>query len=76
MGLLNYWNVITSWFYKSNTSKVKVRYRNTTLNKKSKEIDSDRQEKLDKILDKISKSGYDSLSAEEKDFLFRISRKK
>ncbi len=76
IGLLNYWNVITSWFYKRNSSKVKVRYRNTTLNKKSKEIDSDRQGKLDKILDKISKSGYDSLSAEEKDFLFRISRKK
>jgi membrane associated rhomboid family serine protease len=76
MGILNYWNVITSWFYKKKTSKVKVRYRKTSLNKESKEIDSNRQEKLDKILDKISKSGYDSLSTEEKDFLFRISRKK
>ncbi|MEZ4890362.1 MAG: DUF6576 domain-containing protein [Crocinitomicaceae bacterium] len=29
-----------------------------------------RQEKIDKILDKISKSGYESLTKREKDFLF------
>ncbi|HNR86639.1 MAG TPA: rhomboid family intramembrane serine protease, partial [Taishania sp.] len=34
-----------------------------------------RQEKIDKILDKISKSGYESLTKEEKDFLFRQSNK-
>ena len=28
----------------------------------------------DKILDKISKSGYDSLTKEEKDFLFNQSK--
>ena len=33
------------------------------------------QEKVDEILDKISKSGYDSLSKEEKDFLFHQSTK-
>jgi hypothetical protein len=33
-----------------------------------------RQEKTDKILDKISKSGYDSLTKEEKDFLFNQSK--
>jgi membrane associated rhomboid family serine protease len=32
------------------------------------------QEKLDSILDKISQSGYESLSKEEKDFLFRMSK--
>ncbi len=31
----------------------------------------DNQKKVDRILDKISKSGYDSLSKDEKDFLFR-----
>ena len=76
MGILNFWNSITSWFYKKQTPKVKVRYRNVSIEKKSKEIDAVRQEDLDKILDKISKSGYDSLTAQEKDFLFRISRKK
>lgn len=33
------------------------------------------QEKVDTILDKIKKSGYDSLSDEEKSFLFNASRK-
>jgi membrane associated rhomboid family serine protease len=32
------------------------------------------QKKIDIILDKISKSGYDSLTAEEKDFLFRAGK--
>lgn len=33
------------------------------------------QKKIDEILDKISKSGYDSLSKEEKELLFRSSNK-
>lgn len=33
------------------------------------------QEKLDGILDKIKKEGYDSLSAEEKEFLFNASKR-
>ncbi|MEN0003085.1 MAG: rhomboid family intramembrane serine protease [Bacteroidota bacterium] len=33
------------------------------------------QEQLDAILDKIKKSGYDSLSEEEKEFLFNASKK-
>jgi membrane associated rhomboid family serine protease len=33
-----------------------------------------KQERLDDILDKISRSGYDSLSTEEKSFLFKISQ--
>ena len=32
------------------------------------------QKKVDVILDKISKSGYESLTAEEKDFLFRAGK--
>ncbi len=32
------------------------------------------QQRIDFILDKISKSGYDSLSKEEKDFLFKIGK--
>lgn len=33
------------------------------------------QKKIDEILDKISKSGYESLSAEEKEFLFNAGKK-
>ena len=39
--------------------------------KKAKE--AVKQEKVDMILDKISQSGYDSLSKEEKEFLFSAS---
>lgn len=34
------------------------------------------QKEIDRILDKISKSGYDRLTKEEKDMLFRMSNKK
>jgi hypothetical protein len=31
---------------------------------------------IDELLDKISKSGYDSLSKKEKELLFKLSQKK
>ena len=33
-----------------------------------------KQKRIDSILDKISKSGYESLSKEEKDFLFKAGK--
>lgn len=36
---------------------------------------ADDERKINRILDKISKSGYDNLSAEEKEFLFNFKRK-
>lgn len=36
---------------------------------------AENQKKIDKILEKISKGGYDSLTREEKEFLFNSSRK-
>jgi hypothetical protein len=33
-----------------------------------------RQEDIDRVLDKISVSGYDSLNSEEKEILFRVSK--
>jgi len=36
----------------------------------------DKQKKIDAILDKISKSGYESLTKQEKDFLFSASNDK
>ena len=34
------------------------------------------QNKIDSILDKISESGYDSLSKQEKEYLFKAGKKK
>lgn len=48
---------------------MKVRKSNTgTVEKQNK------QERIDTILDKISRSGYDSLNKEEKEFLFKVSK--
>lgn len=43
-------------------------------NKQSFTQEGSKQEKIDSILDKISKSGYESLTKEEKDFLFRAGK--
>ena len=55
-------------------SKLKATY--VSSNKAKKDGPSDTEQKrLDLILDKIAKSGYNSLSKEEKDFLFKFSNK-
>ena len=46
--------------------------KNSTSSKKT--TDGVSQSKIDTILDKISKSGYESLSKEEKDYLFRTGK--
>lgn len=43
---------------------------------KEKTSEKERQAKTDAILDKISKSGYDNLTSEEKEFLFNLSKNK
>ena len=59
-------------------SKMKTVYKSKDTsdiqNKKSTMV-RDHQNRIDEILDKISMSGYESLSNEEKDFLFRIGKK-
>jgi membrane associated rhomboid family serine protease len=42
--------------------------------KSPEDFNGDKQERIDEILDKISRSGYDSLSKEEKAFLFQMSK--
>jgi membrane associated rhomboid family serine protease len=67
---INYINSI----FKSNKSK---NMRSNTRMKTDEEYNFDarkKQEKIDQILDKISKSGYESLTRQEKDFLFNQSK--
>lgn len=61
--------------------KMKTVYRNgskpaakTASSRKSRLSKTEKQKRIDDILDKISKSGYDSLSKEEKDFLFKAGK--
>jgi len=59
-----------------NKSKLHVKYRKSNFSDEEfKSAKKAEQEKVDQILDKISRSGYDSLSKEEKDFLFKASNK-
>jgi len=63
----------------SNLFKSKPRFKSSNSRFKSDEEynyeSKQRQKEIDQILDKISKSGYDSLSKKEKDFLFKQSKK-
>ena len=54
---------------------VKVGYKNTGTKVAQPARSKGEQEKVDEILDKIARSGYDSLSKEERDFLFNYSKK-
>ncbi len=56
--------------------KMKVTYKRPVTDYDYNKIKAERQERINIILDKISKGGYDSLTREEKDFLFRESQKK
>jgi membrane associated rhomboid family serine protease len=56
--------------------KMKVTYKKPVTDYDYNKARAERQEKINKILEKISKGGYDSLTKEEKDLLFRESQKK
>lgn len=60
---------VIKWFSSSKTP-FKTVYK-TTKTKKTTPRSAIHQQKIDAILDKISASGYESLTQEEKDFLFR-----
>ena len=70
-GILNYFKTkkgLKTVYKKKKTS--------TMADQKKKEFDSfTHQKQIDLILDKISKSGYESLTQAEKDFLFRAGKK-
>jgi len=66
---------LESFFSLFKRRKMKVTYKrpvNDMEYNRKKNID---QQEIDRILDKISKAGYSSLSKEEKDILFRMSNK-
>jgi len=67
---------IVNWFknlFKSKPTKVKRRF---ISDDEFNSIKKGREDKLNKILDKIAKQGYESLSIHEKNFLDNYSRNK
>jgi membrane associated rhomboid family serine protease len=64
------WSKIKSLF-SIKISHLKTVYKSKKSASKKQANTTYKQEKINQILDKISKSGYDTLSKEEKDFLFK-----
>lgn len=55
--------------------KVHVNTKQPVVKRESKIVTKDKtQQQIDEILDKISKSGYDSLTSDEKEFLFKAGK--
>ncbi|TYA84369.1 rhomboid family intramembrane serine protease [Seonamhaeicola marinus] len=70
-------NSLSNMFKASKKSKLKTVHKNKSKvggYTKADFNEFNNQKKIDVILDKISKSGYDSLTAEEKDLLFRAGK--
>ena len=68
--LNNIWDM-----FSSKNKKMKTVYKSSTKRKNNVNNTNSNQVKIDAILDKISKSGYDTLTKEEKDFLFKQGKK-
>ena len=69
-------NRISKLFY--NKPKLNTVYKSEVKMKTKKHeisIEKNNQKRIDEILDKISQSGYESLSNDEKDFLFNVGKK-
>lgn len=71
-------NFFVNLFSKTHSTpfkKVHKNYKQPIIKSTSKIITKDKtQQQVDEILDKISKSGYDCLTKEEKDFLFKTGK--
>jgi membrane associated rhomboid family serine protease len=56
-------------------SNIKVAYKHGSQKAEASSRSKNEQQRVDEILDKIARSGYDSLTKDEKDFLFNYSKK-
>jgi hypothetical protein len=67
-------DTIVTWF--KPRKNMKVTYKKPMTDYDYNQAKADYTEQINKILEKISKGGYDSLSKEEKEILFKESQKK
>ena len=74
--LIEFFSFTTPKIKKSPFKKVHVNIKKPEIKKESKIVMKDKeQQQVDDILDKISQSGYDCLTQEEKEFLFKYGKK-
>ena len=67
-------DTVFSWFRPRR--KLKIKYNATNPDYEYNKKKGSEQETINQILDKIGRSGYDSLTLEERDVLFKMGRKK
>lgn len=65
---------IATWF-KPGKQRMKVTYKRPVDDLEYNKQKADEQKEIDRILEKISKGGYDSLTSKEKELLFKMSHK-
>lgn len=70
-GFMDY---VVNFFSGSQKTTFKKVHKNTTYTAPKPNPKDKSQQQIDEILDKISKSGYDSLTKEEKEFLFKAGK--
>lgn len=73
-GFNRFFDSIVTWFRPK--PKMKVTYKKPMNDYEYNKTRADHQQQINRILEKISKGGYDSLTKEEKELLFRESQKK
>ena len=69
-------STIFSSFFKRKEKPLKTVHKSAKRKQKTVKNSNQNQEKIDVILDKISKSGYDTLTKTEKEFLFKQGKDK
>ncbi len=71
-GFSKFMDNIVNWF--KPRPKIRKVYSNTRSDYDFKERKAQNQQRMNDILDKINRSGYDSLTKDEKDYLFKIGK--
>ncbi len=74
-GINSFFERIQSMFRSTPRSKMKVAYKRSVSDEEYNYQRNVNQQQIDAILDKISKAGYESLSKQEKEILFKASKK-
>ncbi len=73
--IINFFTNLVVPSKKNTFKKVHVNPKKPVVKRESRIVTKDKtQQQIDEILDKISQSGYDSLTAEEKEFLFKAGK--
>ncbi len=74
LGLYRVFTTVQGWF--APKPKMRTVYTSTDYNRKKPDQQTRTdQQKMDEILDKISKTGYEKLTKDEKEFLFKFGKK-